>query len=304
MPLLRKTNPRLFSIALAFLLTAKYGYYSVSRELSAHHFDPSASDFVWQLEIHNPPDNRLTRAVIAFGLSPALDQVEREWRNIRTSVQAARQRGIEQNENIGSGALIIVGMRGQDKFFSNGFDYPSVVADPTWFTDLFDPFLMRLLTFPMPTIAAINGHCFAAGFMLSLACDYRIMTDGSKRNAWMCMNEIDFGANWPSSFICLARAKVPQHVVLRKIALEGHRFTPREALDAGLLDAIVTGGTEIVLEHSIALAKEKAVKARSGAWGLIKSGLYRDVAETAKRGLSPWNTVIDEIAAKQRLAKL
>ena len=26
--------------------------------------------------------------------------------------------------------------------------------------------------------------------MLSLACDYRIMTDGSKRNAFMCMNEV------------------------------------------------------------------------------------------------------------------
>ena len=73
--------------------------------------------------------------------------------------------------------------------------------------DVFDPFLVRLLTFPsmsspspslhkadslpfaVPTIAAINGHCFAAGLITSLACDYRIMTDGSKRNAWMCMNE-------------------------------------------------------------------------------------------------------------------
>lgn len=26
--------------------------------------------------------------------------------------------------------------------------------------------------------------------ILSLACDYRVMVDGSKRNAWMCMNEV------------------------------------------------------------------------------------------------------------------
>ena len=45
-------------------------------------------------------------------------------------------------------------------------------------------------THAVPTIAAINGHCYAGGMMLSLACDYRIMTDGSKRNAWLCMNEV------------------------------------------------------------------------------------------------------------------
>lgn len=43
---------------------------------------------------------------------------------------------------------------------------------------------------PVPTIAAINGHCYAGGFMLSLACDYRVMTDGTSRNAWLCMNEV------------------------------------------------------------------------------------------------------------------
>ena len=26
--------------------------------------------------------------------------------------------------------------------------------------------------------------------MLSLACDYRVMTDGSSRNAWLSMNEV------------------------------------------------------------------------------------------------------------------
>jgi enoyl-CoA hydratase/carnithine racemase len=26
--------------------------------------------------------------------------------------------------------------------------------------------------------------------MLALCCDYRVMTDGSKRKAWMCMNEV------------------------------------------------------------------------------------------------------------------
>jgi hypothetical protein len=67
----------------------------------------------------------------------------------------------------------------------------------------------RLLTFPsefdrqtlsedasnnkveVPTIAAVNGHCFAGGMVVALSCDYRVMTDGVKRRAWMCMNEVN-----------------------------------------------------------------------------------------------------------------
>jgi enoyl-CoA hydratase/carnithine racemase len=119
----------------------------------------------------------------------------------------------------------------------------------------------------VPTVAAINGHCFAAGAILALACDYRIMTDGAQRHTWMCMNEVDFGAPWPVSFAALVRAKVS---TVRSLALEGHRFTPAEARDAGLVDEIVTGGTQGVLKRAREIAEEKAPKAREGVWGVIK----------------------------------
>jgi enoyl-CoA hydratase/carnithine racemase len=52
-------------------------------------------------------------------------------------------------------------------------------------------FTDTLLVFGLvPTLAAINGHCFAGGMMLALCCDYRVMTDGERRNTWMCMNEV------------------------------------------------------------------------------------------------------------------
>ncbi len=40
---------------------------------------------------------------------------------------------------------------------------------------------------PVPVIAAINGHAFAAGFLLALSADYRVMTRGK---AWCSMNEV------------------------------------------------------------------------------------------------------------------
>jgi enoyl-CoA hydratase/carnithine racemase len=103
--------------------------------------------------------------------------------------------------------------------------------------------------------------------MIALACDYRVMTDGAKRNAWICMNEVDFGASWPVSFAAVVRAKVS---AIRKFALEGHRLTPTEACDVGLVDEIVSGGTRGVLKRALEIAEEKAPKARRGVWGIIK----------------------------------
>ncbi|KAI0261493.1 ClpP/crotonase [Gloeopeniophorella convolvens] len=253
------------------------------------------SPALWQIELHNGVDNRLTKIMLNDALKPALATVEREWRKERAEGKSRK------DKDAGTAALIIVGRLSQDKFFSNGFDFPSVLADPAWFPATFDPLLLHLLTFPIPTVAAINGHCFAAGAMIALACDYRVMTDGAKRNAWMCMNEIDFGAAWPVSFAALVRAKVS---AIRKMAFEGHRFTPSEALNGGLVDEIVAGGTQSVLKRARELATEKAPKAREGVWGVIKAEIYRPVIELVRLSVPTLNVAADESAAQVRLAKL
>lgn len=66
--------------------------------------------------MHNGEDNRLTHDLINRGLKPALDLVEREWRD---SWRAATKAHIPTSSE-GNGALILIGKRGQDKFFSNG----------------------------------------------------------------------------------------------------------------------------------------------------------------------------------------
>ena len=74
--------------------------------------------------MHNGEDNRLTHELINNALKPALDTVEREWREMWRSAQAAN-RSQQSNaspspDSDGRGALIIVGKRDQNKFFSNG----------------------------------------------------------------------------------------------------------------------------------------------------------------------------------------
>ncbi|KAJ6577358.1 ClpP/crotonase [Mycena capillaripes] len=253
-------------------------------------------DALWVIEMHHGADNRLTPTLVDQALKPALDAVERHWRSQWRAVPKD-----SKDKSGGNGAVIIVGRKDQDKFFSNGLDLSFVPFNGNFFPLTFNPLLERVMKFPIPTICAINGHCFAGGFMLSLACDYRVMTDGSKRNAWLCMNEVDFGAVWPHSFAGILNAKIGDAQVRRKIALEGHRFTPKEALDAGIVDHIVNGNTAAVLAKAEELALTVGVKAQGGVWGLIKNDIYWDALEGIKRDLRASNSLIEDAAAKARL---
>ncbi|KAJ7722739.1 ClpP/crotonase-like domain-containing protein [Mycena maculata] len=253
---------------------------------------------VWVLELHNGQDNRLTPNLIDLALKPALDAVERHWRDQWRAVQNSK------DKSGGNGALILVGRKDQDKFFSNGLDLTLVPFNGNFFPETFNPLLERLIKFPIPTICAINGHCFAGGFMLSLACDYRVMTDGSKRNAWLCMNEVDFGAVWPHSFAGVLSAKIGDARVRRKIALEGHRFSPKEALEAGIVDQLAGGNTAAVLTKAEELALTVSVKAQAGVWGLIKNDIYWDALQGIKRDPRLSGPLIEDAAATARLSKL
>lgn len=79
----------------------------------------------WQIELHNGEDNRLTRTLVQDGLKPALDIIERDWRQgWRASQGKKASKEKVEGAPTGEGALIIVGKRGQDKFFSNGETMP------------------------------------------------------------------------------------------------------------------------------------------------------------------------------------
>ncbi|KAJ4480076.1 ClpP/crotonase-like domain-containing protein [Lentinula aciculospora] len=252
---------------------------------------------LWIIELHNGQDSRLTHELINSGLKPALNTVEKEWRESwRTHM-----RDQKANKEEGKGALIIVGRRDQDKFFSNGLDFVNSQKDPNFFQLTFDPLIERILTFPIPTIAAINGHCFAGAFMLSMACDYRVMTDGSSRRVWLSMNEVYFGAPWPTSFAALVRSKFGNDPLKRKMALEGHRFTPQEALETGIVDLVVNGNTAAVLARAEQLGDQWSGNAQGGVWGTIKMELYRDVLETIHKDVRPPNHFHEDAAAKARL---
>lgn len=125
------------------------------------------TETVWQINLQAPPDNRLTIEFLTE-LSAMLDQVEGEWRKSGGGED-------DKGKNNGAGALVITSAC--PKFFSNGLS-PTVLGVPGFFESVFDPVMYRLLTFPLVTVAAINGHAFAGGMILAFCCDYRVITGG------------------------------------------------------------------------------------------------------------------------------
>lgn len=217
---------------------------------------------IWELEMHHGVDNRITAEFINETLGVALDIVEKDWRSGTL-------------ENGAPGALVLTGKKSQNKFFSNGLDYENTSKDSGFFPNTFNPFIRRFLTFPIPVVAAINGHAFAAGFLLSLASDYRVMTCGK---AWCSMNEITFGAPFPPSMAAILKYRHPTPQSLRKTCLEAHRWTPTELVAIGMVDQLSEEpNTQSVLKAAHALAKQKAPLAQTGVWGLLKRDLAREV---------------------------
>ncbi|KAJ9096434.1 hypothetical protein QFC21_005256 [Naganishia friedmannii] len=246
------------------------------------------SDLCWRIAFSGPPDNRLTESMLKQ-LLEALDQVELEWRQQSDWSQQfdAKRKG---------GALILTSEI--TKFFSNGLDYENSIKNPNFHREVFNPVSVRLLTFPMVTIAAINGHAFAGGYMMALLCDFRLITDG---RAWCCMNEIDFGAPMPPFFARLLHLRL-SHTrsanILRKTLL-GHRFTAPELLEEGIVDEIVPANQ--LQERAIQFGNEIGPKSKGGSWGEMKRFAYHDSVAGAMSETGP---MMPQQAAQQFLERM
>lgn len=91
------------------------------------------------MELHNGVDNRLTHTLINEGLKPALDAVEKDWRELRNAARAKADTA--KDPHAGAGALVILGKKNQDKFFSNGMQ--TVLNSTVLYKSTVDRFRLR-----------------------------------------------------------------------------------------------------------------------------------------------------------------
>ena len=169
-----------------------------------------------------------------------MDAGENRWNT--TFVREFSKALDEVEKDDGPGALITTSS--DPKFFSNGLDL-DWIQSPSDFPERGDRevfgeefmFLMgRIITLPIPTICAINGHAFGAGFMLALSHDVRIMRED---RGFLCANEIQLGLKIPRPELALFRHKIPANSFFETVQLS-KRWTGPAALEAGIIQSIST----------------------------------------------------------------
>jgi enoyl-CoA hydratase/carnithine racemase len=206
----------------------------------------------------NAGENRFNASSVA-SLNRALDEVERAP---------------------GPSALVTTGT---GKFYSNGLDLDWIgsaeCTDRAGFVREVERLFARLLAFPRPTVAAANGHAFAAGGMLLLAHDFSVMRAD---RGFFCLPEVDINIPFTPGMTALIAARLPQPV-LHEACTTGKRYGGGDAARHGIVSEAVP---EIdVLARAVARATELVGKDASTLTA-IKRGLYAN-ALTALGGGGP-----------------
>jgi Delta3-Delta2-enoyl-CoA isomerase len=140
--------------------------------------------------------------------------------------------------------------------------------------------LARVLALPVITVAALQGHAFAAGAMLSLAHDLRVMR--ADRGFW-CLPEADIDIPFTHGMSALIQARLTPQTA-HEAMTTARRYGGHDAHAAGIVDHAVP--QDAVRSTGLALAAAQAGKAGT-TLATIKTRLYSPVLDVLRDRTDP-----------------
>ena len=180
-------------------------------------------------------------------------------------------------------ALIV---HGEGKFWSNGLDLAWIDTqteeESNAFTRSVNAVMALILSFPIPTIAALNGHWCAAGGMMGLCFDYRVM---NSERGYFFVPAVDLGIVYSAFQIELMKSKLPFWMHREVIVFNSTRWQAHDLKAARVIHVAVPASQ--VLTESSALANQLIRTKGHGpsrlAMGLIKRKVYAQVIEALQK---------------------
>ena len=182
-------------------------------------------------------------------------------------------------------------LTGRGKVFSGGFDL-AVFRQGAAAVDMLTAgacMAERLLSFPAPVVAAVNGHAIAMGLFLVLCADLRIgVSNGAAR---MQANEVQIGMTVPRFATEVCRQRLAPADFSRALVTAAP-YAPEEALRAGMLDALLPadGFLRACHEQAAALAElnrehhaASKLRVRAIALAALRRAIEEDAADWRAR---------------------
>jgi enoyl-CoA hydratase/carnithine racemase len=174
-----------------------------------------------------------------------------------------------------AGALVVTS--GHEKIFSNGIDLEWLLPVmqkndfPTSkkFIETMMTLFKRVLLFPIPTIAAISGHAFAGGAILSCYFDFRFMRSD---RGFLCFPEVDLGIPFLPGMLAAMKRAVPRDV-LDEMVITGKRMTAKECEQY----RIITKACPIESLLGDAVAFAKTLNKKRSTVAAMKLDLNKDI---------------------------
>jgi Delta3-Delta2-enoyl-CoA isomerase len=164
------------------------------------------------------------------------------------------------------------------KFFSNGLDLDWLMANGDQYHEYVvsvHALFARTLSLPLITVAALQGHTFAAGAMFSLAHDFRVMR--ADRGFW-CLPEAEINIPFTPGMSALIQSRLAPQTAHTAMTT-ARRYGGHDALAAGIVDHAVDEDAVRTAAIEIALAQ---VGKAGPTLGTIKSRLYAPALEALR----------------------
>ncbi len=155
------------------------------------------------------------------------------------------------------------------KFFTNGLDTDYIAANYAQlpaYLDTVHALYTKLLTLPVHTVSAINGHAFGAGAMLALCTDYSVMRDD--RGFWS-LPEAALSMPFTQGMAALVRTRLSDAAATEAM-LTSRRYGAHDAAAAGIVGEAVPVDQLVERARAVAAERQHITGPNIGA---IKEGL-------------------------------
>jgi enoyl-CoA hydratase/carnithine racemase len=161
------------------------------------------------------------------------------------------------------------------KFWSNGLDLDWLTAhldEGGPYIDQVQGLFARYLELTVPTVAVLQGHTFAAGALLALVHDRRLMRSD---RGFFCLPEVHISIPFTPGMSALIQSKLTPDTAQESM-LTGRRYGGTDALEAGIV-------SDALPEDGLRPAATEWARSQSGKAGAtlrtIRRTMYRHVID-------------------------